>query len=65
MSTGYNQKTSKNFEKKLVKGIKIFHKKKEKKCQYAHERNRNLPEDEKKRLVECRKNYFKYKIKTD
>ena len=50
MSTGYYLT-----KKRLVKGIKIFLKKKNKKYQYARERYRNLPEDEKQRLTECRK----------
>ena len=49
----------------LVKGLKIFLKKK-KKLKYDRKRYRNLTEDEKQRLVEYRKNYSKIqKIKTD
>ena len=33
--------------------------KKEKKQQYGHKRYRNLPKDEKQRLVEYRKKYYK------
>ena len=50
MSTGYYLT-----KKRLVKGIKIFLKKKNKRYQYASEQHRNLPEDEKQRLIECRK----------
>ena len=52
-------------KKMLVKGLKIFLKKK-KKLKYGRKRYRNLTEDEKQRLVEYRKNYSKIqKIKTD
>ena len=51
----------------LVKGIKIFQKKNiNKKSKHDCEQYRNLPEDEKHRLAEYRKNYFKMqKIKAD
>ena len=42
MSTGYYLT-----KKRLVKGNKKY--------QYASEQHRNLPEDEKQRLIECRK----------
>ena len=51
MSTGYYLT-----KKRLLKGMKIFlKKKKSKNPQYARERYRNRPEDEKQRLLECRK----------
>ena len=44
--------------KKLVKDIKVLLKKKKKKSDiYGHERCKNLPEDEKQKLVEYRKKY--------
>ena len=50
----------------LLKGTKIFQKKnKNKKWKHGCEQYRNLPEDEKERLAEYRKNYSKMqKIKT-
>ena len=46
-----------------MKEIKVFPKlKKKKKQQYGRERRKNLPEDEKQRLAEHRKNYYKMKI---
>ena len=44
-----------------MQGVKIFLKKKtkNKKNQYGCERYRNLPEDEKQRLVEYRKKNYK------
>ena len=65
--------TKKSFEKKHAKDIKIFlkkikkaHKKyqnlfeqeKEKKSWYHHERNKNLSEEQKQKLVEYMKNYY-------
>ena len=48
----------------LVKNIEIFLKK-DRKCQYACEGYKNLPENEKQRLVEYRKKYPKMqKMKT-
>ena len=45
----------------LLKGIKIFLKrKKKKKQQYGRERYKNLSEDEKQRLVEYTKYIIKY-----
>ena len=45
MPAGYYQKNKGKLQKGLVKGIKVFLKKKKKtKCQYASEQYRNLPE---------------------
>ena len=47
-------------KKNLAKDIKIFlKKKKEKKRQYCRERYKNLSKDEKQKLVEHRKKYYK------
>ena len=50
------QKNKKRLQKKLVKDIKIFLKKKKKKQQYGCERYKNLSEEKKQKLVEYRKN---------
>ena len=56
-SAKYYQNNKERLQKNLVKGIKVFLKKKEKKKQqYGRERCKNLPEDEKQRLLEYRKN---------
>ena len=44
--------------KSLVKGIKNFLKKKNKKREYGHEQDKNISEDEKQKLVEYRKRYY-------
>ena len=44
--------------KSLVKGIKNFVKKKNKKREYGHEQDKNISEDEKQKLVEYRKRYY-------
>ena len=44
----------KDYKKRSVKDTKAFLKKKRKKGQYWREQYRNLPEDEKQRLVEYR-----------
>ena len=46
--------------KKLFNDIKDFllKKKKKKQQQYGHERYKNLPENEKQKLIECRKYDF-------
>ena len=50
MSTGYIQKNKKDFKKRLLKGIKIFPKKKKnQKRQYAREKCQNLSEEEKEK----------------
>ena len=51
MLTGYYQKKpKKSFQKRFLKGIEIFLiKKKNKKRQYARERYRNFPEEEKQK----------------
>ena len=42
-----------------MKGFKVFRKKKKKKKrQYYCERNKNLSEDQKQRLVEYRRSYY-------
>ena len=44
-----------DYKKNLVKDIKVFlKKKKKKKQQYCCEQHKNLPEDEKQKLVEYR-----------
>ena len=50
-------------KKKLVKDIKIFLKK-IKKQQYGHERYKNLSKDEKRNLVEYRKEYYRMRKNT-
>ena len=44
----------KDYKERFVKDTKAFLKKKRKKGQYWREQYRNLPEDEKQRLVEYR-----------
>ena len=44
----------KDYKERFVKDAKAFLKKKRKKGQYWREQYRNLPEDEKQRLVEYR-----------
>ena len=54
------KKIKKDYKKKLVKGTKIFLKKKKKKDLNGRERYKNLSEDEKKnKLVEYRKKVTK------
>ena len=53
------QKNKKRLQKKLVKDIKIFLKKKKKKQQYGCERYKNLSEEKKQKLVEYRKKYYR------
>ena len=67
MTNNYCQKHSKkayekyqnlfSFSKRPEKDIKILLKKKRKKRQYHRERNKNLSEEQKKRLTEYRRNY--------
>ena len=53
----YYQEGKERLQKKLMKDIKIFlKKKKNKKRQYGRERYKNLLEDEKQKLVDYRKN---------
>ena len=47
-------------QKKLVKAIKILLKKINKKWWYGYERYKNIPEGEKQKLVEYRKNIIKH-----
>ena len=47
----------------LVKDIKVFLKKKEKR-QYGSEQHKNLAEDEKQKLVEYEKKYYKMRKNT-
>ena len=56
LPTKYSQENKESLQKKLVKDIKVFLKKKEKKQQYSCECYKNLSEDEEQRLVEYRKN---------
>ena len=60
ISSKYYQENKERLQKKsLAKYIKVFlKKKKKKKRQYGHERYKNLPENEKQRLVEYRKNNY-------
>ena len=52
----YSQENKERLQKKLVKNIRVFlKKKKKKKRQYGRERYKYLPEDEKQKLVEYRK----------
>ena len=55
LSAKYYQKNKESFQKKLVKAIKIFLKKK-KRQQYGREGYKNLAEDEKQKFVEYKKN---------
>ena len=60
LSAKYYQENKKRLQKKLVKDIKIFlKKKKEKKQQYGCEHYKNFSEDETNQLVEYRKRYYK------
>ena len=46
-------------KKRPKKGVKILlNKKQEKNCQYHLEGNKNLSEEERKKLVEYRRNYY-------
>ena len=56
-SAKYYQDNKERLNKKLVKDIKVFQKKK--KQQYGHERYKNLPENEKQKLFDYRKNTTK------
>ena len=57
----YYQENKERLQKKLVKDIKVFlRKKKEKKQQYGRERYKNLSEDEKQNLAEYRKNIIEW-----
>ena len=49
----------KKLQKKLLKVIKVFLKKKKKKVITGRERYKNLSEDEEQKLVEYRKNIIK------
>ena len=62
MGKYYQENKGRLQKKKLVKDIKIFlKKKKKKKQQYGRERYKNLSEDEKDKVVENRKKYYKMK----
>ena len=53
------EKTKKDFEKRLAKGIKIFLKRKKKRLQRRLEQQKkNLSDDGKHRIAECRRNYY-------
>ena len=48
-----------------MKDIKIFLRKKKKKTQqYSHKRYKHIPEDEKQKLVQYRKKYYKKRKNT-
>ena len=51
----YSQENKEKLQKKLVKDIKIFLRKKKKKRRYDRECYKNLTEDEKQKLAEYRK----------
>ena len=54
------EKNKKMLHKKLARDIKSFlRKKKKKKRQYGHEHYKNISEDEKHKLVEYRKKYYR------
>ena len=55
----YYKDNKERLQKKLVKDIKVFLNKKKKKLQYGPGRYKNLPVDEKQKLMECRKNITK------
>ena len=50
MLTGDYQKNKERLKKRLVKGIKTFRRRKNKKQKYYREQYRNLPEEEKKKM---------------
>ena len=54
--------TKKDYKKKPVKDIKIFLRER-KKQQYGHECYKTLSEDEKQKLVEYRKKYYRIRKK--
>ena len=53
----YYQENKERLQEKLVKDINFFKVEKEKKQQYGYECYKNLSENEKNKLVECRKKY--------
>ena len=56
----YIRKQRKRLQKKIVKDIKIFlKKKKKKKLQYGRELYKNLSEHEKQNLIEFRRKYYR------
>ena len=59
----YYQENKGRLQKKLAKDIKIFLRKK-KIQQYGWERYKNLSKDEKQKLVEHRKNYYRMRKNT-
>ena len=56
LSAKYYQENKERLQKKLVKDIKIFLKKK-KKREYGREHYKNLSEEERHKLFECRKKH--------
>ena len=55
----------KDYNKKLMKDIKVFlNNKSKKKWQYGLQQYKNLPEDEKRKLVEYITNYHKIRKNT-
>ena len=64
LSAKYYRENKEILQKRLVKDIKIFLRKKKKKNQQCgRERYKNLPEDEKQKLVEYRKEYYRMRKK--
>ena len=59
LSANIIKKVKKDYKKKLIKDIKVFLKKKKKKREDGRERYKNLVEDEKQKLVEYRKKYYR------
>ena len=61
LSNNFYQENKERLQKKLVKDIRIFLKKGGETRQYSHQQYKNLPEDEKQKLVENKKkDYSKY-----
>ena len=61
-SAKYYQNKKERLQKKACERYQNFSKvEKEKKPQYPHERNKNIPEDEKQKLVEYRKKIYNEK----
>ena len=59
-SAKYYENNKERLQKNLVKDIKVvLKKKKEEKQQYGFEQYKNLPEDEKQKLVKYRKKHYK------
>ena len=63
LSAKYYQENKNRRQKKLLKDIKIFLRKKSKKRQYGRERYKDLSENEKQKLVEYRRKYYRIRKK--